>query len=178
MRKKILLITLTLALCGCYNLNNVTRQEPVIQDSKEIQENKLLTLPDAEKILGEPAHLTESSSIGTGEVSAYRYAYTANSIDQKSGKTGVIYFLLEKYNNISAAQKKYSDIKIANQNHEGVKVLHDLGDEAYFHSDGQNFYFIMVRKGEKVFNMKVNKTTGKTSLDAFNLVAGKITAAL
>ncbi len=64
----------------------------------------------------------------------------------------------------------------ANEDH-GISVM-DLGDESYFHTDSVNFYFIMVRKNRKVFNMKVNKITSFTSPEQFKLVARKITDAL
>jgi hypothetical protein len=152
-----------------------TEQE-VINTFPQLQ--SIFPLQDAEKILGEPAHLTDSSATVSKNNSIYRCTYFANVKDEKSGKTGCIYFLLEHYSDIADAQKKYTDIKVANQNHEGVKELQDLGDEAYFHTDNQNFYFIMVRKGAKVFNMKVNKITSKTSLAEFNLTANKITERL
>ena len=193
MKKIFCLTTATLTLFGCdqstTSSNNIDRQKyeesktntvidsKVNQTHKSIHPGNLFTLSDAEKILGEPAHLTDSSSTIEGNTSIYRCAYTANSKDQKTGKTGVIYFLFEQYVQVSSAQKKYSFIKKANENN-GIKELHDMGDEAYFHSDGQNFYFIMVRKDENVYNMKVNKITPTTSLDEFNLIAKKITAAL
>jgi hypothetical protein len=141
-----------------------------------IQLNQLLTLADAEMILGETGFLEDSSTVTENkEHVTFRSAYTANEMDPVTKKTGKVYFLAEKFANESEAKKKYSFIKKANQNHEGVKVLDDLGDEAYFHSDGENFYFVMVRKESVVFNMKVNKKTQKTSLDGFNSVARKIT---
>jgi hypothetical protein len=59
-----------------------------------------------------------------------------------------------------------------------LKTLNDRGDEAYFHSDNKNFYFVMVRNGAAVFNLKVNKITANTSLVNFNRVAAEITSAL
>jgi len=143
-----------------------------------IHPGNLFTLSDAEKILGEEAHLTDSSSKIKGDTLTYNSAYTANSRDEKTGKTGVIYFMFEEYAQVASAKQVYSFIKKSNENHEGVKVLNDLGDEAYFHSDGENFYFILVRKGEKMFRMKVNKITSTTSLEEFNLIAKNITAAI
>ncbi|MFI5212130.1 MAG: hypothetical protein ACHQIH_04550, partial [Ignavibacteria bacterium] len=90
----------------------------------------------------------------------------------------VIYYLFEKYDNVSFAQKHYTSIKTSNKDHEGFKVLYGIGDEAYLHSDYENFYFIIVRKGEKIFNMKVNKITSKTSLNEFNSIAKNLAAAL
>ncbi|MES2766161.1 MAG: hypothetical protein V4642_09850 [Bacteroidota bacterium] len=144
------------------------------QSAKPVILHDLVTLDDAEKILGEPAHLSDSSTKREESALTYHCAYKANAEDTKSKKTGAIYFLFEEYDQVSAAQKKYTFIKTANQNH-GIKTLDDVGEEAYFHSDRENFYFIMVRKGNKVFNMKVNKITSTTSLDEFNRIARKIT---
>ena len=140
--------------------------------------NRLFTKSDAEKILGEPAHLTDSSFSVSRDTTEFRCTYTANAADLKTGKTGNIYFLSEHYTSISIAKTVYSFIKKGNENHEGVKVIHDLGDEAYFHSDGENFYFILVRKGQKMIRMKVNKTTSTTSESEFNRVAREITKML
>ena len=194
MKKIFCLIAGTLALLGCERSatlasnNNQQYQErsktgtvtavKINQPHHSIHPRNLFTLSDAEKILGQQAHLTDSASTIEGDVSTYKCSYTANYKDPKTGKTGVIYIMFEEYAQVSSAKKVYSSIKTANENHEGVKELHDMGDEAYFHSDGQNFYFILVRKGEKMFRMKVNKTTSTTALDKFNLIAKNITAAL
>ena len=146
--------------------------------TSSIHPRNLFTLADAERILGEKAHLTDSASAIEGDVATFKCTYIANSKDPKTGKTGVIYVMFEEYAKVSSAKKVYSSIKTSNENHEGVKVLHDLADEAYFHSDGENFYFILVRKGGKMLRMKVNKTTSTTSLDQFNAIAKKITGAL
>ena len=151
----------------------------------------VFTLSDAEKILGEPGHLTDSGSTIPGvtsknsvddsvapikrEASSYRCAYEANSKDKKTGKTGIVYFLFEQYSQVSSAKTVYSYYKRANENNPGFKELHDLGDEAWF---GNSPLFVYVRKGNKIFVMKVNKMTSLTSLDGFNLIAKNITAAL
>ena len=190
MKKTFYSLTMVATILGCgqstlsgdnkgeQSTTDTVIKREVNQPDSSIYLNKLFTLSDAEKILGEQASLTDSSTTIKGNILTYSCAYLANAKDSKSGKIGSIYFLFEKYDEISSAKKEYSSIKAANENHEGVKVLHDIGDEAYFHSDGQNFYFIMVRKGQNVFNMKVNKITSKTSLDEFNLIAKNITNAL
>ena len=163
MKKTILFITAIVSLCSCvqppkaddHNAGQVHAELAVIEtneDVKPISLSDLFTLPDAEKILGEPAHLADSSTAHREDALVYQCSYKANSEDVKSKKTGVVYFLVEQYNKVSSAQKKYSFIKTANENH-GIKVLNDLGDEAYFHTDGENFYFIMARKRERDFNM-------------------------
>jgi hypothetical protein len=146
-------------------------------ESKPGKLSRLFSLADAERILGQRAYLSDSSTTRNDAVLTYKCAFTANSEDMKVRKAGVVYFLAERYNQVSAARQKYTFIKEANEGH-GIKILHDLGDEAYFHSDGENFYFIMVRKGSCVVTMKVNKITGTTSLDAFQEVVRKIAAVI
>ena len=136
---------------------------------------ELFNLIDAEKIMGESMHLTDSTIKHEGGVSRYLCGYKANSEDNKSGRTGAIYFLFEQFDQIASAHDRYASTKTANE-HNGVKTLDNLGDEAYFHTDREHFYFIMVRRGRKVFNIKVNKITNTTSLEEFNAVAKKIVA--
>ena len=169
------LLTATLVLIG---------GQPVAFDKNSernwltpIHYTDLFNLEDAEKILGERAHLTDSVRKNKNNVWTYNCAYTANLPDSKSGKTGTVYFMIEDYSEIESAKKTYASIMESNKKN-GITMLDDLGDEAYFHTDKQNFYFILVRKGERMFRMKVNKITSTTSLDEFNKVARKITAAL
>jgi hypothetical protein len=129
---------------------------------------------DAELILGEKAHLSDSSSTIKKDTLVIKRTYTADANEQKTGKTVVIYFMIEEYIHDSSAKNAYHFFKSANEKHEGVRTVPDMGDEAYFHSDGTNFYFILVRKGKIMFRMKVNKITSHTSLNEFNLVSKKI----
>jgi hypothetical protein len=141
-------------------------------------QNSLFTITDAEKVLGEHAHLTDSISYTRDGISIYKSSYTADSQDKKTGKLGIVYFMAEIYPAVSAAATVYNDIRLGNKDHEGFKDIKGLGDEAYFHSDDENFLFVLVRKGAKMFRLKVNKTTSKTSLEEFNSVSEKITSAL
>ena len=138
----------------------------------------ILSLPDAEKILGEAAHVTDSTLTIKEDVNQYLLTYTAKQVDTQTGKTGNLYYMFEQYDDASGAQKSYTSIKKSNENHEGVEVLQGVGDEAYFHSDSENFYFILIRKGKHMIRMKVNKITSNTSLEEFNAVARNITSAL
>ncbi len=133
---------------------------------------------DAELILGEKAYLSDSSSTTKKDTLEIKRAYTANSEDSKTSKTGVIYFMIEEYSKESSAKEAYRFFKTANEKHEGVRTVNNMGDEAYFHSDGTNFYFILVRKGKIMFRMKVNKITSHTSLSGFNQVSKKMADAL
>jgi hypothetical protein len=151
----------------------------------------LFTLSDAEKILGESAHLADSGTTTAGVVSntsvndsvlpikrmasAIRCAYEANAEDKKTGRTGKVYFLIENYPNVSSAMTVYSYYKRSNEKHPGFKELHDMGDEGWF---GDSPLFVYVRKSNKIFVMKVNKMTSKTSFDGFDQVVKNIAATL
>jgi hypothetical protein len=155
-----------------------------------IDATSLFTLSDAEKILGEPAHLADSGSTVPGQVSkssvndsvlpikkmarSYKCAYEANVEDKKTGRTGKVYFLFEQYPQISSAATVYSYYKRSNQTHPGFKERHDLGDEAWSGNSPVSAYG---RKGNILFGVKVNKMTSHTSSEGFNQVVKKIAAA-
>jgi hypothetical protein len=171
--RKLFLIGFSLLHFGC---GQATTPE-IEQFARKVNLRTLFTYADAIAILGEPGHLKDSSSFKTKEVFIYKLSFIAESPDELSGKTGIIYYMIEEYTKSSTAQKKYAEIYEGNKNH-GVKVLTGVGDEAYFHTDNENFYFILARKGARMIRMKVNKVTSKTSLEKFNAVGERIAAAL
>lgn len=135
----------------------------------------IFDLADAEKILGEPARLSSSSTHIEADTAILESSYTAKSVDKKSGKTGNVYFMYEEYKDASTAHHLLAYYQKANEKN-GAQTVTGMGDEAWFHSDGQNFYFIMARKGNGIIRLKVNKITANTSLDAFNAVAKEVVA--
>ena len=135
------------------------------------------TLRHAEEILGEKAELTDSSTEARGGAITTSLTYMATSKDTTSGKTGALYVMFENYNVLKAAKDMYSSIKTANEKN-GIETITGLGDEAYYHSDNRNFCFIMLRSGNKILRMKVNKLTSKTSIEAFRKVAAELAADL
>jgi len=176
---KLLLTSFALFILNCDqpngNIGCGLRKNETPQDLKD---KLLFTHQQAVRILGEPAHMKDSSSQNSGGISRQSCSFFAITMDSISGKTGAIYFMIEEYNDIARAKDTYESIRKSNEGHEGIKTLNGLGDEAYFHSDNSNFYFILVRKREKVIRMKVNKITSHTSLDAFHSVAREITTAM
>jgi hypothetical protein len=135
----------------------------------------LLPLSSAEEVMGEKAFITDSSTTVTKDATRFYCGFSGIGKDEKSGNTGKFYFLFEDYKSLEEAKKRYSDTYLANKDHEGIKVANEIGDEAYFHSENSHFYFVMVRKGNKVFDLKVNKVTSKTSAEKFEKLAREIT---
>jgi len=184
------LASIILILTACNSSDNgalmiTDSLEDTVPAQNRIRPRSLFTLSNAEKIMGEPAHLIDSSSKIKGEYPGYidsmsiikkdafiySSGYMANSGDKKTGRTGVVYFRLEEYPDATSAKKVYSFYQHANKNTIGFKELHNMGDEAWF---GENPLFVYVRKADKIFVIKVNKMTSKTSRNDFNLVAKKI----
>lgn len=138
--------------------------------NKNVGLNNLFTLADAQRILGEPATTTDSLLTGQANIKAFKGTYSGK---ENGDKTGVVYFLVEQYNREVDAVTKYGFIKASNEGKPGYEELKGVGTEGYFHSDNENFHFIMVRKSTSVMNIKV-RITPTTSLDAFKEIAGRI----
>ena len=137
----------------------------------------LFTRADAEKILGQNSLLQDSLYEMKEDTIRYKCSYIADSIVAKTGKTGTVYFMFEKYTKVVEACEKYTSTYEANKEHDGVKVIKDVGDEAYSQVT-KTFYFIMVRARNKIIVMKVNKLTSKTSQDEFIRTAREISKKL
>jgi len=157
--------------CKKTSVPNDDTEPCTIQTDSVAVASKLLTLSYAEKSMGEPAELTCNTFIKKSDTLEYRCDYTALLQDEKTGKTGKLYFMYEEYAGVAAAENAYTTIYQANSGHEGVEIVTGLGDEAYYHSDGRNFYFFLVRKNEKMFRMKLNKVTSHSSEINFKEVA-------
>lgn len=159
------------------DLHNSTNDvNSVLTDT--IHPTLLFSLLDAEQILGEPAILKDSSFTNINNEMKFHKAYRARAAGDSDKQAGNVYFMYEKFTSAHEAVESYQSIFKANADHEGITVLDDPGDESYFHSDGRNFYFILVRKGNKMIRLKVNKITNTTSKQNFFNVVEKITVAL
>jgi hypothetical protein len=144
---------------------------PRVRPNIDWKPDLILSLQDAERILGESAHLENSSAYLEGNTKTYESSYFANTVDKATDKTGVLYFMYEEYENVESASLSYESIRKANERAPGVQPLTGVGDEAYFHSDGTNFLFVLSRSGNKMFRVKVNKTTSHTNKEAFMATA-------
>lgn len=133
-----------------------------------------LTLQEAQSILGEPAHIKESSDSVKIDLREYKSVFESNALDAATNKTGMLYYMYEDYKSEAAAKKTYKDIKESNQKSQGSEIMTQFGDEAYFHSDHRNFHFILARKANKMIRLKVNKVTSKTSVAALKRVAREV----
>jgi len=164
-------------LFACSHTSNSsdTGQPGIIQTDSNAIATKLLTLPYAEKIMGEPAQLTGNTFLKKIDTLEYKCDYTAIAEDKITRKTGKLYFMYEVYASVDAAKNAYTAIYEANRHNQGAEVVSGLGDQAYYHSDGKNFYFCLVRKGENMFRMKVNKVTIHSSEKGFKEVTNLIT---
>jgi hypothetical protein len=156
--------------CHRNSARNDVNEPCTIQADSTAIASKLLTISFAEKIMGEPAKLTCNTFIKKGDTLEYKCDYTALSQDEITGKTGKLYFIYEIYVSVTAAENAYTSIYRANSGHEGVEIVSGLGDQAYYHSDGTNFYFFLVRKNEKMFRLKLNKVTSHSSKVEFKEV--------
>ena len=165
---RLILMLMSISFLGCTTTQNtlLPNNAKTIDWKPEV----ILTLTDAERMLGEEGHLDEAVSYLDGSTKVYSSKYSSNKQDEKSGKTGTLYFMIEEYENIESARISYESIRASNEKAAGVVPLSGVGSEAYFHSDGENFLFVLIRNENFMIRMKVNKTTSHTDEAAFREV--------
>lgn len=138
---------------------------------------QFLSSAEAEKILGQPVRLVETNSKIEGDVSRSDCIYTGISKDKVSGKDINLYFSFErKAQNptVEEARKVFeSAYRKINEPELSVQLLSEIGDESFIISNPPHFHFIMVRKGEIIFRIKMNKAAETTSLEELKAFAKK-----
>lgn len=138
---------------------------------------KFLSDADAEKILGQPVRLIGNISKVEDDVRKSDCVYTGVSKDKVSGKDVNLYFSLEQQEQNHAVEQTRQEFASTygkiNEPNLSVEVLSGIGDEAFSISNPSNFHFIMVRKGEIILRIKLNKATEKTSLEELKVFAKK-----
>lgn len=138
---------------------------------------QLLTQADAERILGQPVHLTGDTSELKGEVRQCGCTYTGVAKDPSSGQDINLYFSFEqKESSPSAeqAQRVMSSTKSENAHDAPIKDLSGIGDEAFLLGANPDVHFIMARKGAVVIRLQIKLATEKTSFEELKSFASKV----
>ena len=144
---------------------------PVYPESEKILGGHILFPEEAVRILGEPCRLIASETTAENGGHQYAFTYEANSSDEQSGRIVALYYQFESFQDEAAAKAIFNTFSLSNQGHEGFERVSDLGDEAFFQSDSRNFYLLIVRKGNEMVRLKVNKITPRTSLPELRKIA-------
>ncbi len=133
---------------------------------------------DAERILGQAVKLTEDKNETKDMRTKRSLSYTALEKEPGTSRSVNLYYTLTKHPNLLQARNAYSDILKSNTNLPGQSALKGIGDEAWYHTDNENFSVIIVRKADLIMLMKVNKLTKNFSLEALKAVSKRIVSAL
>lgn len=142
-----------------------------------IKDSDLFGVQDAQWMIQAGAQRTESSHNQRPGRYTLNMTFTAIHPDE-NGDTANVYFMFTEFDNIDSAKSSYDGIARANADHEGIEQLEGYGDEAYFHSDGENFYFLLMRKGHKEVRLKLNKIISTSTRDNFLAMAKKVAGKL
>ena len=89
---------MSISFLGCTNSKNTLL--PSNARAIDWKPEVILTLTNAERILGEAGRLNEAVSYLDGSTKVYISKYSSNKNDEKSGKTGTLYYMIEEYENI------------------------------------------------------------------------------
>jgi len=142
-----------------------------IQPANAQTQAAFITAKDAESIMGEPATLLEHNTSTTKGVIKNVYTYTSTT---KANPVRNLYALMFTYPDTTTPINNYLGMKTGNQTHQGFAIVTGCGDEAFIQTDGSNFYTMVVRKGAKMLQFKLNKVSAKSSYRVFEEVGRKI----
>lgn len=131
------------------------------------------TYANAEKLLGQKVSGADTDE--TSENGSRRWGCTFSTASGEASPR--LLFLLIRDPNEETARTEFEKIRISNQKHPGFEEWAGVGDEAIVHTDGENFQFLMVRRGSNTIRIKVRRS--KTiSLEDVKAVTASVAAKL
>ncbi len=131
-----------------------------------------LSQAEAEKIMGEPLKLNDSSSGYADGAHYFKCSYFGFVKDSITGFEGRLYYMYEDYDKESEAHKVYEGFRISNEKNSPLKNF-AAADEGYYQEPPGPPPFILARKGTKLYRFKINKSTGHSSVDRLLEVASE-----
>jgi len=137
---------------------------------------KYLSVADAEKILGQPVEpVTNSWNFADGKT-RFDCTYRGVEKDKVSGKDINLFFSSEQQNPTAEEAHEVFEAAYREINEPDIFVgkLNGIGDEAFLISNPPNFHFMMFRKREIIFRIKLNKAGKGTSLEELKTFAKKL----
>ena len=178
--QKVILIFCFLSITSLvYSQTNLMNAKNNLELKKKIDSAMIssyfITNSDAGKILEKPAHVIDSACKFSSNILRYRFDYVADYKDSTS--KGKIFFTFEQYKNDTIAKGIYQSIKSENEKNAPIMILNDIGEESFLQRDNLNEPFIIIRKENKLFKLKVYYLTSKTSLEELIKVSKKIAMA-
>ncbi|MBL7828581.1 MAG: hypothetical protein JNJ57_18245 [Saprospiraceae bacterium] len=131
----------------------------------------LLSVYDAEKIFGGPAALTENTIVRKNDSQLYKCAYVAQGQDLMAGRPSVLDLSLEEFNADGSASVLFGNLRKEYESEAGFQTVFNLGSEAFFTSDNQNYYYILIRKNNKLLGLSLKKIPNSGALESFKMAA-------
>jgi len=117
-----------------------------------------LTTANAALILGANVKAEENKYVEADQNQKWGCRFTVDgAMDDKSPK---LHFGLWRSKTEGAAMEEFATVKTSNEKLAGFEMWPGVGDEAFVHTDGSNFQFILVRKGASSIRIKINPMTG------------------
>jgi hypothetical protein len=175
---KFFLSLLTLTIASLLSTNVIIARVKSDTISIKLPPCHFLKLSDAVSVLGQPSHLSENVSTQDDSSLTINCTYTADTIDRKTGRTGVLYVAFKEFGSSSAAKGYFNAMQKANAVDPGNEVVKGIGEEAFTHNVRSKMFFIMIRKVNVIIVLKSHNLTSTASYENFIRSAKLITNGL
>jgi hypothetical protein len=138
----------------------------------------LLGTVEAGRILGKASRLEGATAYEEGGTKVYLSAFRDDLLDPRTGKTGILYYMLEEYQSGEAARSFLKSTKKENRQKPGADIRLPGGAEIHYLRGGEVIRMALILKGRQLVRLKVNQATSRYSLDQFMRVAEELASQL
>ena len=159
--------------------NKSTQAFKVLPDTSELHTIKFFKPADAEKILGHRVFLKDSllKFLRNGDI-MFGFTYKIDQRDSTTNKDelGILGFGMDQ-RDLAISQQTYGLLKTENAKLFTVNNLDQVGDEAFWITDKKKFVFLLARKGNRIFQFRMDCPMTDAKNNALQSLAKKVISA-
>jgi hypothetical protein len=157
-----------------YTAYTVVSNETNIQTYKDssLTVSQFITLKEVENLFNQPCLLKDSVKKYSGNILRFTFTYLSKSTDEATKSK--LFFVFEQYKDNSMVESIYAGLKKENEANGKVKVQEYLGEEAIIAYDSNSFPFLIIRKENKLYKIKVYNVLNEEQVNSLTAIASKI----
>lgn len=157
---------------GC--LSQPPFQDPFTRPQIDWKPRLVLDVGEAERILGNTCSLEKVTAYLDEGTRAYQASFRDDRTDPATGKTGILGYMYEEYQNAEAARSFLNSTLKANRLRPEDAIHMEGGAELHYFTGGDVIRMVMILKENRLIRLKVNPVTSHYSLVELRKVAAEL----
>lgn len=176
MKKNVFFFLLLLNSVCCFAQSKISPANEINFPDTSLHSFRYISKEDAELILEQSSYLKDSIWKIEGGIWKFKCTYLTSKKDTSTKQAGRLFFGFENYKQLAEAKRFFELMKNENEKSNTIINSEKIADDSFLSKDALNNPFLIIRKNNKVFKLKVYQISSATSLSQLFSLAHKLVA--